>query len=376
MEKGPIRVLHMIGSLDVGGSQAMIMNIYRKIDKSKIQFDFIVDHDQMLFYEKEILELGGKVYILPTFKGWNFYEIYKSWNAFFKAHTEYSIIHFHVRSYISILIPIAKKFGLKVISHSHSTSNGTGIIASYKNVLQLPIRNQADYFFACSVEAGMWLFGPKILNSSFFIVIKNAIDGKKYYFNKEIRNKVRSELGITEDCILLGNVGRLTEAKNQEFLIDIFNEYQRRNMNSKLIIVGEGEKRRVLEEKINKLNLQDSCILIGNSACPEIYYQAMDLFVFPSKWEGLGMAAIEAQASGLYCLVSDNVPKLADINSNLIEFIPLENGKKFWVNKLLDIKVNRESQEKSLNKSGYEIHNTVLFLEKFYTKLNNVTGGA
>ncbi|AEF25344.1 capsular polysaccharide biosynthesis protein [Streptococcus parauberis KCTC 11537] len=166
----PIRVLHMIGSLNLGGSQALIMNIYRNIDRTQIQFDFIIDHPSMNYYQDEIERLGGRVYSFPTFTGRNVRNVRNEWDKFFKEHVEYSIIHFHVRSYISLLIPIAKRYGLITISHSHSISNGLGLKSKIKNLLQIPIRYQADYLFACSKEAGEWLFGKAAIKKEIFIL--------------------------------------------------------------------------------------------------------------------------------------------------------------------------------------------------------------
>ena len=149
-----IRVLHMIGSLNIGGSQALIMNIYRKIDKDFIQFDFIVDHDEQLFFAEEIQSLGGRVFILPGFNGRNLFEVKRAWHNFFLNHPEYYILHSHVRSYAAVFIPIAKKYGIYTIIHSHSTSNGEGLVSIAKTTMQYPLRYQADFFFGCSRESG------------------------------------------------------------------------------------------------------------------------------------------------------------------------------------------------------------------------------
>lgn len=243
-----IRVLHMIGSLEIGGSQAMVMNIYRNIDRSKIQFDFIVDHPENAFFSEEITQLGGKIYYFPSFKGNNYYEIKKTWNNFFKEHPEYKILHSHVRSYASLYLPIAKKYGLKTIIHSHSTSNGSGIKALVKQILQYPLRFQADYFFGCSKIAGEWLFGKKVVNSAKYYMVKNAINlndycstDKREYYRKMINAK---------DDIVFGHVGRLHEAKNHEFLLEVFKKIHFQNPNTKLVIIGEGELRSSIEKNI------------------------------------------------------------------------------------------------------------------------------
>ncbi len=186
-----LRVLHMIGSLEIGGSQSLIMNIYRKIDRDEIQFDFIVDHPERDFFKKEIESLGGQIYYFPNYKGWNIKEIRQVWERFFDEHPGYTIFHSHVRSYASLYIPIAKKYGLKTIIHSHNTANGRGIRSIAKMLLQYPLRYQADYYMACSARAGEWLFGKKVVSSNNFFILINGIDTQKFSYSEEFRDLVR-----------------------------------------------------------------------------------------------------------------------------------------------------------------------------------------
>lgn len=216
-----IRILHMIGSLEYGGSQAMVINLYKAIDRDKIQFDFIMDKPQNNALLSVVKQLGARVYTLPYFKGNNYMEVKNAWDAFLKEHTEYRILHSHIRSYASIYLPIAKKYGLKTIIHSHSTSNGKGIKAIAKSIMQYPLRWQADYYFACSVKAGQWLFGNKIVKKDNFVVLKNAIDAKKFVCNDNQRIEARNSLGIKKEFVL-GFLGRVTEPKNPFFVIDVF----------------------------------------------------------------------------------------------------------------------------------------------------------
>ena len=188
-----IRVLQVLPRLRRGGSQAMVMNIYRSIDHNKIQFDFIIftkDHDD---YYDEIIANGGRVYHFEKFNGLNFFKIKSNFNKFLREHNEYKIIHFHVYSTASIYIPVAKKNGLKTIIHSHSTSNGKGVMALIKNALQLPLRNQADYLFACSSEAGKWLYGKKAISRDNYFFIPNGIPLNQFNFSKEKRMNIRKK---------------------------------------------------------------------------------------------------------------------------------------------------------------------------------------
>lgn len=362
-----IRVLHMIGSLNIGGSQAMVMNLYRNIDRSRIQFDFIIDRPNELYYANEITKLGGKIYTLPVFNGKNICEVKNSWKMFFEKHKEYKILHSHVRSYASIYLPIAKKYGLKTIIHSHSTSNGKGIKSYVKRVMQYPLRFQADYFMGCSELAGKWLFGSRITESNKYHMIQNAIDTEEYLVNPEIRQRYRKELDLDEN-IVYGHVGRFHESKNHMFLLDVFQGIHILQPESKLILVGDGELRSGIEKKIQELNLGDSVILMGNRNDVYKILMAFDCFLFPSRWEGLPVTVVEAQASGLHCLISDTITK--DVNiSELVSYLPIDCGVDMWIKTAIDISKKRINVRDKIIKSGFDVSQTTLWITEFYRKL-------
>ena len=302
-----IRILHVLGGLDRGGAETMVMNLYRAIDRTQIQFDFITHTDRSQAYTDEILKLGGKIYYFPKFKGANFLKLRKLWIKFFKEHPEYKILHSHVRSYASLYLPIAKKAGVKTIIHSHSTSNGKGLSSFVKRLMQFPLRYQADYFFGCSKEAGEWLFGKKVVESSKYHVLKNAIDTEKYKFNEESRAQYREKLRLGNKLTYV-HVGRFHPSKNHTFLLNLFAEIHKRNPNTVLLLVGDGPSHSSIQTQIEELCLQDDVLLLGSrDDIPEILHAA-DCFLFPSLWEGFGMVAVEAQATGLPCICSDMVP--------------------------------------------------------------------
>ena len=365
-----IRILHMIGSLDIGGSQAMVMNLYRNIEREKIQFDFIVDSPNEQYFVDEIKQLGGKIYSMPKFKGTNLFEMKTKWDRFFIEHPEYKILHSHVRSYASIYLPIAKKHGLKTIIHSHSTSNGKGFSALVKAVMQYPLRYQADYFFGCSKEAGVWLFGSKVANSDRFYILKNGIDINRFLFNKNKRKKIREQLKVSDSTLVIGHVGRFNKAKNHDFLIELFAELNKKMSDSKLLLVGDGELKEHLKDKCKECNVEDDVIFVGAQSNTEEYYWAMDLFCFPSLWEGLGIVVIEAQVSGLQCFVSTNVPDEADIGLSLMTKIDLNSSKREWIDKMLEhVDYNRLVDTAIIRKSGYDISNSVAMMQKFYMEI-------
>lgn len=329
----PIRIVHNIASLHLGGSQAFVMNMYRNIDRSKVQFDFVVTPETKEGFYDEITNLGGKIFSCPRYKGTNHIQYNKWWDDFFNEHPEYKVIHGHIRSTASIYLKIAKRHGLVTIAHSHSTSNGNGISAIVKRIMQLPIRKQADYLFACSDKAGKWLYGENAITQQNYYMIPNGVDLKRFEFDVNKRNQMRMTLGIKKDMMILGHIGRLSTPKNHKFLLNVFNKYHKINSNSKLLLVGDGELFDCIKEHIDKLNISDAVIMTGSKQNTEDYYQVMDIFVFPSLWEGLPVSVVEAQANGLQCLISDVITHDVDL-TDLIQYLPLDE--ELWLGAIVE----------------------------------------
>ncbi len=361
-----IRILQVIGSLNNGGSQAMIMNIYRNIDRTKIQFDFIIDRPEELFFAEEIKKMGGKIFLLKSINYCNTFEYTKQWNLFLNEHLEYKIIHGHVRSTAAIYLKIAQKHGLLTIAHSHSTSSGKGITGIIKNVLQYPIRYIADYLFACSSSAGEWLYGKNVLQKQNFIILNNGIDIERFLPNLEDRNNKRAELGL-EGKFIVGNVGRFDYPKNHMFLIEIFKVVHDRNKDAVLVLVGDGELRTQIEKKIIDMDLQENVIITGVRIDIPQLLQAMDVFLFPSLFEGLGIVTIEAQAAGLQCIVADTIPQEVFI-TDLIQAVSLKASPQEWANIILSstLKSNRRDTYEEIKRAGYDIKRTAKRQEEFY----------
>lgn len=368
MNNKPIRVLQYIGSLNIGGSQSMIMEMYRKIDKSKIQFDFIIDRNNETFYEEEILNMGGKVYKLDYyFKGWNYYQFKKEWKKFFNEHKEYKIIHCHVRSVAAIVLKIAKKFEITTICHSHSTSNGHGIKSYIKRKLQKKIIKYADYLFACSEDSAKWLYGEHSLESKKCMIINNAIDTNKYIYDELVRNKKRTEFRINNK-IVLGQVGRIEEVKNYFFTIELLKELININNNYYLIIVGTGSLKKQLLNQINKYNLNDNVLLLENRNDVNELMQAMDIFIMPSLWEGLPLSLIEAQAADLPCVISNNI-SAGLLDKRLIRKLSLDDLNS-WIACIEEEKNHdRTNNKKIILDSGFDIDSNVKKLTFFYEEV-------
>ena len=366
-----IRVLQVIGSLNVGGSQAMVMNLFRNIDRSKIMFDFIVDHPERMYYEKEACSMGAKIYTMPSFHGTNILRVKEEWARFFTEHPEYQILHSHVRSYASIYLPIAKKHGVKTIIHSHSTSNGNGISAIAKHILQLPLRKQADYLMACSNEAGRWLYGEKACKRDNYIFLPNAIDTEKYRFSVATSDRYRRQLGL-DGKFVLGHVGRFHEAKNHEFLLNVFARIANRRSDAMLLVVGDGELRGTIEQRIKELEIENRVVLTGNRNDVPQLLQAMDLFLFPSIWEGLPVTVVEAQAAGLPCLISDRITTDVDLSA-LVRRLPIDSPS-LWADTVLNSVCKRLDVVSEIRQAGFDVKDTAKQLTDLYMSLgeNNV----
>ncbi|CAH2716772.1 Putative glycosyltransferase EpsF [Neobacillus rhizosphaerae] len=366
----PIRILQVFALMNKGGAETMIMNFYRNIDRSKIQFDFIVHSQEECDYDKEIRALGGNIYNIPRYTGKNHFQFKMAWQNFFKEHTEYKIIHGHVRSTASIYLKIAKKYGLITIAHSHSTSSGNGASALVKNILQYPIRHTADYLFACSKVAGNWLFGKGASKRGNFVVLNNAIETKKFAYNERLRITKRRELQL-ENKFVIGHIGRFITPKNHKLLIDIFKEIHDISPNAVLLLIGEGELKKSIVNKVNDMGLSNSVIFTGVRSDISELLQAMDVFLFPSLYEGLPVTLIEAQASGLKIFASNTITEEVFI-TDLVNYCSLKSTPNEWANRVLngfDENINRSRSFTEVKSSNYDIEENAKWLENFYLNI-------
>ncbi|WKY46936.1 glycosyltransferase family 1 protein [Eubacteriaceae bacterium ES3] len=362
--KEPVRILHVFGKLNRGGAETMIMNLYREIDRSKIQFDFVIHTEEECDYNLEIESLGGIIHHVPQYTGKNHFKYKKAWRDFFIEHSSYKIIHSHVRSTASIYLAMARKRGIYTIAHSHNTSSGSGVSSIAKNILQYRLRYIADDLFACSKDAGEWLFG----NKCHFHILKNAIDTDKFRFNEEIRQTKRAELNVT-DRLVIGHVGRFDPQKNHTFLIDIFKVINLKWENATLVLIGDGGLKNSIEKKVNDLGLEKTVIFTGvRSDVPELL-QAVDVFLFPSLFEGLPLTLVEAQAAGLPCVISDTITREIVMKDELITFVLLEDEPETWADEVLKNRAVRLNAQDEIKNNGYDIHSSVEWLQAYYLKI-------
>ncbi len=323
-----IRVLQYIGSLQFGGSQSFIMEVYRKIDRSQVQFDFITFPGETTGNYDEIISLGGKVFECPQYSAGTHRAFCRWWDTFFREHAEYKILHGHIRSCGSVYIPIAKRHGVKTIIHSHSTSNGSGLSSVVKAIYQYPLRYMADYLFSCSDIAGKWLYGERATKKSNYRIIPNCVDLDYFAYSEDTRSAVRKEWSIGENDFVIGHIGRFHESKNHGYILEIFRELLKIHPNSKMLLVGNG-----VEEGLRQLGAEkevlERMVCTGAQARPGKFYQAMDVFLFPSVWEGLPMSVVEAQAAGLPCEISDTITTNVMLTS-LVTQHSIQEPAKYW----------------------------------------------
>jgi len=361
----PIRVLCVFSSLNRGGAESMCMNLYRNIDRSKVQFDFVKHTHSKCSFEDEIINLGGRIYEAPRYKIYNYFQYRSWWIRHLKAHPEHQIIHGHFFTISAVYFRFAREMNRLTIGHSHSAKPGNGSLKSIMKAHSMKkVERLASYCFACSEDAGKWLYPHRK-----FKVINNAIDAKAFTYDEEKRKKIRDEFGIKEEFVV-GHVGNFAPVKNHTFLVDVFKVIHDRNPNSKLIMVG-GNDHKAIEEKVKGLGMSDSVIFTGVRSDIADILQSFDVFVFPSIDEGLGMVAIEAQAAGLYTICSDVVPSETRI-TNLIIFVSLGKSASEWADIVLKYNTGykREDTSEQIQRACYDIHTTAKLIEKFYTSVS------
>ena len=367
------RVLHVLHSMNCGGAETLIMNIYRNIDRSKIQFDFLVNCFDEMFYEKEIRQLGGHIFRMKflnqiTPAGYKL----KLYN-FFKRHREYKIIHSHLETTSGIILGCAKKAGIPVrIAHSHNSGypDKTGIFKLeniYKDCCKKQIFPNSTNLFACSDLAAKWMYGSK---SNEAVIIKNGIDAAKYRFLPSIRKEIRTEFGISDNITVIGHAGRFYEQKNHLFLIDAYAEYEKINPNSVLWLAGEGPLLSKIKDRAFSKDISEKVKFLGLSNDMERILQGIDIFLLPSKFEGLPLVLVEAQAAGIACLASDTVSAQADLGCGLMQFLPFYSPV-HWAEKIISTNTERKQTTNHIIHAGYDIKNTAKYLEEFYCEMRS-----
>lgn len=363
------KILHIIHTPARGGGLSnFVMNYYRKIDREKLQFDFIYFREAEDSFEDEITELGGRMYKFISPMPGNGYK--REAEEFFSAHRgEYDAVHCHALFAAAVYGPIAKKYGIKnIIQHSHSIGYGKGMLRKVRNfmLIRRGVKN-ATCYMACSVGAAKFMFGEKRTRSGEVKIIPNAVDAAKYRYNSAIRNDVRRELGIAEDALVLCHAGGFTIQKNHRFIIEVFRRIYAANRNSYLLLAGgagtvAGSTYESIRELVKEYGLSDNVRFLGVRRDVNRIFIASDEFIFPSVFEGFGIVLVEAQAAGLLCFASDAVPRDAGC-TELVSYMPLKLGAEVWSERLLlpeTINENRGQYADKIRKYDINIQKKVL----------------
>lgn len=366
----PIRVAHIVGKMVGGGLEATVLNYYRHIDRSVIQYDFLVDDDSTLI-PKEIEQLGGRVILIPPYQ--HQVEYQKKLYQVLKENN-YPLVYSHMNT-LSVF-PLFAAWRAKVpirVAHNHSTA-GKG--EWKKNIMKYSLRPFAKVFpttlCACTNFAGEWLFGKKAMIDGKVTIWQNAVEIDKFLFNLEKRNAVRKKYSI-EDRFVVAHVGRFIHQKNHEFIIDIFNEVYKKNNKAVLMLVGSGDLMPMIKEKVHNLGLDSVVLFLGNRSDIADIYQAMDIFVMPSFYEGLGMVAVEAQIAGMPVICADTVPEEARICDNF-EYLSLNDSAAVWAQEVLNNAENteRRNMKQAAVEAGYDIDTAAKKMTEWYKTLLHI----
>ena len=357
-----MRILQVVTHMERGGLESMLINYYRHIDREKVQFDFLTHRQERAAYDDEIEALGGRIYRLPRLVPWS-----KSYlselNRFFDEHPEYKIIHVHQDCLSSVILKAAAKHDVPVrIAHSHSANQDKNIKYPIKLWYKRKIPRHATHLFACGKEAGDWMF-----SGAPYQIVNNAIDAAAYTYDADKRGELRRQL-VLADELVIGHVGNFTQPKNHPFLLEIFTALLKKEPNAVLLLVGSGEGMFKMQEKVQELGIAEHVRFLGVRSDVADLMQAMDVFVFPSLYEGLGIALIEAQAAGLPCVVSDTIPHEAYL-TDLVDSESLSAPAEKWAEKILANRaIPRTDRRAEIAAHGFDITTEAVKLQEFYLK--------
>ncbi len=370
-----IKVLIVTESISYGGLNIASVKYEEYLDKTKYDCVYCVRRSQIGELEQSVLDRGVRVIHVPDSE----LNYFKSYRFYKRLMTEesYDIVHCHLPFFSGIVLMAAFKCGVpKRIAHAHFTQPYTDteiyskpkqfIAVIYRKLMRSFLKKYCNVKIGCSTQAGKFLFGDKEFDKN-GIVLNNGIDLSDYSFDIDARLSVRNELCIPEDSVVLGHIGQLYSVKNQSYVIDVFNEYHKINVNSYLLLIGEGSDRERLEQKIRELDLMEFAFLLGARKDANKLYQAMDCFIFPSVHEGFPLTLIEAQASGLSCMISDTVNKKTKFNDN-VEYLSINVSPKVWAERINDFAgIDRSDYLVSDSIHQFDIKYVINKLEKLYS---------
>lgn len=369
MEK--IKILMVLGNTRLAGTQAFIMNLLRNLDLEKFQIDWAVNNEgEGGGISQQIRDFGCNIFFLPYFKVYNYFSFVKAWRIFLKGH-HYDIVHAHSTNSAAIYLRIAKQLGCVTIAHSHSAGyRGNKIQQLAKRVFAKGVKHVADYWFACSDSAALRLFGKNYKTYPRYYTIPNAIDVEAFKYNEETARRVRKQLGISDTALVCGHVGSFTSPKNHIFLLRIFDEVLKRNPDARLVCCGIGEKLPAIKEMAGLMGIIDKITFTGAVLNVSEYMMAMDVFVFPSLFEGFPVSVIEAEASGLPIIMSDTITNEIDL-TDLIHRYSIDETPDVWAKAICETRFNDRLEYNSvIANTSYCIHSSSQLVSSLYFEMS------
>ena len=371
----PVRILHILGNTQLGGAESRIMDLYRHMDRSVVQFDFVVHSKEEGYFNEEIRKLGGRIFRVPRFRVLNYFSYCRAWKKLLQEHrdadgrSEFHMIQGHMTSTAAIYLPIARKCGIETtIAHARSAGVDKGLKGILTRFLRRNLSKKADYLFTCSELAGISVFGKKAVEQGRTRFLPNAIDCQKFAPDPLVREKIRRELGI-ENCYVIGHVGRFHYAKNHEYLLRVFAELvKRKTRDYVLLLLGEGSGMEDIRILSRELGIEDKVYFLGNKSNINDYYQAMDYFVYPSRFEGMPGTIVEAQTAGLRCLMSDTICKEV-IATDLVTTRSISEDPGLWADEIEQhLQYQRSSRVDEMKELGFDVHGQAVLMTDFYTR--------
>ena len=364
----PIRVLQVVPAMEAGGLETFIMNVYRHIDRERVQFDFLYHYDRPCVFDAEIEALGGNIYRTSVRQDNNLVQYCRQLNTFFAAHPEYTIVHGHYSGFGMFYNHYAKKHGVPVrIGHSHNTATEKSVTGFLDACLSSFFKYGITHRFSCGIGAGRALY-----KTDDFEVFPNGIEVDSFAYDAAKGQAARARFGLCGGPVF-GHIGRFTQQKNHTFLIDLFAALKKIQPDFRLLLVGEGTLMPQVKAKVQALGLQDSVVFAGIQTDTPALYSAMDCFLLPSLFEGFPVVLVEAQAGGLPCFVSDAVSPEAALTGSL-HFLPLALGPAGWAKAVLAQPLARTNNRQALFAAGYDISTTATRLADFYLRNANIRG--
>lgn len=357
-----IRILQCVNNMQRAGLETLLMNYYRNIDRSRIQFDFLMHRAEPSAYDGEIESMGGKIYRAPRLYPHNYPAYFAHMSRFFREHPEYTVVHSHIDAMSYLPLLAAKRAGVPVrIAHSHSAGIDRDMKYPLKQLFRTLLPTVASHRAACGTEAGLFLF-----KGADFRVIPNGVDAGRFAYDPAVRGEKRRELGLG-DGLVIGHAGRFAAVKNHGFLLEIFSEVLKSRPEARLILAGTGELEAAVKEKARAMGLSERVSFLGSREDMEGLYQAMDVFVMPSLFEGFPGVGVEAQFAGLPCVFSDRITAELDF-SGRCGFLPLEGGAELWAEEILR-RCGAQLPREGFYCPDYDINVAAAALEEYYIQL-------